>query len=809
MTPFFQDLRYALRMVRKTPAFTAVVVLTLALGIGANTAIFSVVDTVLLRPLPYKESDRLVVVWEKPPKGTRNSVSAANFLDWRDQNKVFEQLVAVGVGNFNLSGRDQPEQISGMRVSAGFFEMLAVQPALGRSFVPEDDRPGAQRVVVLSHALWERRFGADRKLIGEALTMDGEKHVVIGVMPAEFRFVTSPEMWTPLALDPAKAARDFHYLIPVARLKAGVSLEQARAQMEGIARNIERAYPKSNQGWSVTIEPMQEALVAPIRQGVLVLFAAVGFVLLIGCVNVANLLLAKGAARQREIAVRASLGAGRGRLIRQLLTESVVLAVIGGGLGLLLTIWLLRLLSAVLPFFALMATAPLSVDVRVLLFALALSLATGLLFGLVPAYRASKPDLHETLKEAGRSSTGGSGSHRLRGALVVAEVGLSLVLLISAGLMMRSLISLQQVKPGFRPENVLTMRLILPQSRYPTGERVRMFYRQMLEKVEALPGVRAAGLSGSLPLQGWSFGMPFEIEGHPPMVPAERPAAHFQMVSHGYFRTLGISLLKGREFSERDSETSPRVALVNETFVRRFLPKEEALGKRVRVETLISGQQQLGPPVAWEIVGVIRDVKVSTLRSDGEPEIYVPCMQSTWPGCVLSVRTATEPMSMAQAVRAAVQSVDKDQPVTAVRTMEQIVSESVSGPRIRAYLIGAFAGIALVLAGMGIYGVISYAVAQRTHELGIRMALGARRGDLLRMVVGQGMLLTLIGLAIGLAGAFALTRLLSGLLFGVTATDPATFAGVSAVLAAVALAACYIPARRAARVDPMVALRYE
>jgi putative ABC transport system permease protein len=808
MNTFLQDLRYAVRMLRQTPVFTAVAVLTLALGIGANSAIFSIVDTVLLRPLPYQDPERLVVVWEKPPGGRRNSVSAANFLDWRDQNKVFEHLVAIGFGSFNLSGGEQPEQVSGMRVSAAYFQMLGARPALGRAFLGEDDRPGAQRVVIFSYGLWLRRFGADPKVVGQAITMDGEKYIVVGVMPAQFRFVAGPELWTPIALDPAKAARDFHYLIPVGRLKPGVTLEQARAEMGGIARNIERAYPKSNQGWGVTIEPLHSSLVEPLRQSILVLFGAVGFVLLIACVNVANLLLAKAAARHREIAIRASLGAGRFRLIRQLLTESVLLALIGGVLGVLLAVWLVTIVPAVLPQFLTSALAPIAVDGRVLLFALAVSLATGLLFGLAPAWRSSSLNLHETLKEASRGSTRGSGG-RFRGALVASEVALSLVLLIAAGLMIRSLFSMTQVKPGFRPENVLTMRLTLPQSRYPAAQQVRLFYRQMLDRVAALPGVRAAGLSSSLPLQGWSFGMPFEIEGQAPRPKAELPAAHFQMVSPGYFRAQGIALRKGREFTERDNEAGPPVALVNETFVRRYLANEEPLGKRVRVEALISGQQKLGPPIAWEIVGVIGEVKVSSLRSDGEAEIYVPCWQSTWPGSALSIRTATEPMSLAQAVRTAIQSVDKDLPVTGVRTMEQVVAASVTQPRFFAGLITVFAGLALLLAALGIYGVMSYAVTQRTHEMGIRAALGARQRDLLRMVVGQGMLLAAIGLAIGLAGAFGLTRLLTSLLFGVSATDPLTFIAVSLLLAAVAFAASYLPARRAARVDPMVALRYE
>lgn len=804
-----QDARYGLRLLRKSPGFTTVTVLTLALGIGANTALFSVVDCLLLRPLPYQDPDRLVVVWEKPPQGRRNSVSAANFLDWRDQNRVFDHLVAVNFSSFNVSTKGMPERIRGMRVSADLFDMLGTKPLLGRGFVAEEDRPGAGRVVVLSHALWQRRFGADPRILDQVLTVDGEKCAIVGVLPPGFRFPAAPEMFAPIAFDPAKVTRDFHYLIPIGKLKKGVSLVQARAQMEGIARNIERAYPKSNKGWSVNLQPMQETLVEGARLAVLVLFGAVGFVLLIACVNVANLLLAKAAARQRELAVRASLGAGRARLMSQVLTESVLLSLMGGVLGLALSFWLVRLIPAIVPEFVLSGTAEMGIDWRVLLFTLALSLATGLLFGLAPAWRASNVNLHDTLKEAGRGSIGASSGRRFRSALVVVELALSLTLLVGAGLMIRSMAATYSTDPGFRPENVLTMRLSMAEARYPRAEQVRAFDRLLLEKVRALPGVRAASISMSLPLQGSYFGMPFQIASHPAVPVAERPGAPYQLVTDDYFRTMGITLRKGRFFAERDDESAPRVAVVNETFVRRYLPKEEPLGQRLLIEQLLSGKRELGPMVPWEIVGVMANVKFGGLNSDEVPEIYVPLMQCTWPGGVLALRTALEPSSMAQAARAVVQSLDRDMPVTDVKTMQQIAVESVAQSRLQAWIVGVFAAVALILAALGIYGVMSYSVAQSTHEMGIRLALGARPADLLKMTIRKGMVIAAIGLAIGLAGAFALTRVLASLLYAVKPSDPLTYVTVSVLLLAVAALATYIPARRAARVDPIIALRWE
>ncbi len=810
MQSLLQDLRYGFRMATKNVGFSAITILTLAIGIGANSAMFSVVDSVLLRPLPYKDSDRLVVVWEKPPDGERNVVSAANFLDWREQNHVFENIAATTFRSFNLAGKDRPERIEGMRVSWDFFEALGIQPVSGRSFVAADDLPGAARVALLSNGLWHRKFGADPGLIGRTLTVDGQACTVIGVMPPEFRFFGSPEMWMPIALDRSQAARDFHWLVPLARLKPGVSLQQARAEMEGIAKNIARDYPKSNKGWSAVIQPVRASILQRSqRDMVLVLFGAVGFVLLIACVNVANLLLAKAAVRQRELAVRSSLGAGRFRLVQQLLSESVLLAFAGGLLGLILAFWFVKIPPLFLPQFLVSGCAEIGIDWRVLGFTLFLSLLTGLLFGVAPAWRAANTNLHDTLKETVRGSSSGAAGTRYRDVLVAAEIALSMVLLIAAGLMARTLLAMQSVDPGFRPDHVLSMRLSMATESYPDAARVRSFYRRVLDRIGSLPGVQSASVSMTLPLQGSSFGMPFQVASHPQVPISEAPGAAYELVSHDFFRTFGVALRKGRVFSERDDESAPRVAVVNETFVKQVLPKEEPLGQRLLVEELISGKTQLGPPLAWEIVGVIGDMKFGGLNDSGVAVIYVPIMQCTWPHGALAMRTAVEPKSLAQAARSAIAEIDKDLPITGVKTMEQVVVESMSESRSQTWLIGAFAVVALALAALGIYGVMSYSVSQATHDMGVRIALGARGFDILKLVLGKGILLTGAGLAVGLGGALALTRLLSSLLFGVKAIDPLTFASVAILLGFIALSACYVPARRATRIDPIEALRYE
>jgi predicted permease len=804
-----QDLSYGLRKLRNNPGFTLVTALTLALGIGANTAMFSVVNSILLRPLPYKDSNRLVVVWEKPPKGLRNSVSAANFLDWREQNKVFDHLVALTMGGSNISGKDMPERVDSMRTSWDFFDLLGVQPALGRSFKAADDNPGAPRVAVISYKLWQRKFASDPRIVGRQITVDSAPCTIIGVMPKKFRFFFAPEMWMPLALDRTQITRDFHFLIPIALLKPGIPLAQARAEMDRISKNIERAYPKSNKGWGAFIELVQDVVLEGQQQTIWVLFGAVGFVLLIACVNVANLLLAKAAVRQSELAVRASLGANRSRLVMQLLAESVLLALAGGALGLMLALWLVKILHTLIPPAMLAGFTEIAVDWRVLLFTLAFSIATGLLFGLIPALRTTGFNLHDRLKEGWRGAGPASSHMRFQGLLVIAETALSLVLLACAGLMIRSLFAMQNVNPGFRPDHVLTMRLSMPDGKYPGAANVRTFYRQALERVERIPGVLSASICMTLPLQGSSFGMPFQIASHPQVPISEAPGAPYELVSHGFFRTMGISFKKGRSFTERDDENGPPVAIVNETFVKQFLPKEEPLGQRLMVEELVTGKTQLGKPIPWEIVGVIKDVKFGGLNSGGVPVIYVPMLQSPWPAGALSLRTTVEPMSVAQAVRLALAKVDRDMPVIGVQTMDQVVVNSMSQSRVQTWFFGSFALAALALASLGIYGVMSYFVSQSTHDMGLRIALGARTKDVLKLVLVKCMLMTIAGLLVGVGSALALTRLLSSFLFAVKPTDPWTFVAVSLLLAIVALIAGYIPARRATKIDPLVALRVE
>jgi putative ABC transport system permease protein len=810
MQTLWQDLRYGVRLLVRSPGFTATAVLCLALGIGANTAIFSVVDAVLLKPLPYQDPDRLLMLWEKPPGGGNNVVSAANFRDWSDQNRVFEGMAAIATDSFNLSGVEEPENVPGKRVSANFFALLGPKPALGRTFLPEEEQTGKDKVVVLSYNLWQRRFGGDPHLIGKPITLNSRKYTVVGVMSSYFTRDLPAHLWIPLAFETKQPNREFHFLEVLARLKPGVTLGQAQAEMDIIAQSIAQQYPKTNRNWGVTLQPFRDQIVArDLRQSLLVLLGAVGFVLLIGCANVANLMLARGASRQKEVAVRAALGAGRSRLIRQFLTESALLAMVGGSLGFLLAYWLVDLLTAVMPPFTLPSEAEVAVDQRVLLFTLGVSLLTGILFGLAPAWQTTKPHLNESLKEGGRSSTASLGRYRFRSWLVVAEVALALVLLVGAGLLIHSFWRLHQVRPGFRSDKVLTMAMTIPRTKYSQAEQVAAFYRQTLQRVEALAGVERAAVSSTLPLRGWNIGMPFSIEGRAAQAAAELQGALFQIISPGYFQAMGIPLLKGRGLTEQDTSQAPHVAVINQVMVSRFFAKEDPIGKRLMTESLISGREQLGPTVLWEIVGIAGNVKDSGLREQESPAIYVPSAQSPWPFMSLAVRTRTDPVGMVSAVKSAIREVDPDQPVTDVKTMDQIVAESLSQPRFWVMLLGLFAVIAWVLAAVGIYGVLSYSVTERTHEIGIRMALGAERRDVLRLVIGQGMVLILMGVGIGLAGAFGLTRLMSSLLYSVTATDPVTFLVVSLLLTAVACLACYIPARRATKVDPMVALRYE
>lgn len=801
MQTIWQDLRYGARTLLKQPGFTLVAVITLALGIGANAAIFSVVNTVLLRPLPYAEAERLMMIREtKLPQFPEFSVAPGNFLDWKKQNTVFERLVAYRGASFNLIGTGEPERLRGMQVSEGFMDMLGVQPQLGRDFLLEEDQPGRNQVVVLSHGLWQRRFGGDPKLLNQSITLSGQPYTIIGVMPAGFRFGSSEtELWTPMAFTAQQAQQHGgHYISALGQLKPGVPLTQAQAELSTIAERLAQQYPESNTGWNVKLTPLLEFTVREIKPALLVLLGAVAFVLLIACANVANLLLARAAARQKEIAIRTSLGAGRGRIVRQLLTESVLLALAGGGLGLALAAWgtdvLLKLAPPDLP-----RVSDVALDWRVVAFTLALTLLTGVLFGLVPALQASKPNLNETLKDAGRGSTEGGRRQLIRSSLVVLEVASALVLLVGAGLLIKSFLRLQQVDPGFNPKNTLTASVALPQKKYPEEKQQAAFYQQLLEKISALPGVQAAATAVVVPLSGNDYVLGFEIEGRPKV--ENQPSTNYYAVSADYFKAMGIPLLRGRVFTDRDTADTTRVAVINESMAQKFFPHEDPLGKRIHVTN--------GPTTYREIVGIVGDVKEYGLDRATPLQTYEPFLQKPNSSMFLIVRAAGDPANLSGAIRREVLSLDKEQPVASLRTLEQLIATTIAQQQFSMTLLGVFAAVALLLSAIGIYGVLSYAVTQRTNEIGIRMALGADQGAVLKLVVGQGMLLTLTGIGAGLVAALALTRVLATLLFGVSATDPLTFGAIALLLMLAALLACWIPARRAMKIDPLVALRYE
>ena len=808
LNDFLQDLRYALRMLLKNPAFTIVAVIALALGIGANTAIFSVVNTVLLRPLPYKDPERLVMVWEDASKHgyPRDTPAAANFVDWRDQNQVFEGMAAIADESFNLTGAGDPERLEGRRVSANLFPMLGVEPQIGRVFSAAEDQPGSQRVVLLSYGLWQRRFGGDPSIVGKPLTLNGESHTVVGVMPARFQFPTSDDQaWVPIAFTPEQAARrNRHYLQVVARLKPGVSLGQAQTEMSTIATRLEQQYPQSNADLGATVTSLHEHLVGDIRPALLILLGAVSLVLLIACANVANLLLARAAVRQKEIAVRIALGARRLRLVRQFLTESVLLSTLGGIVGLAIAFTGLVLLRTFIPE-NISQAREISIDLKVLGFTLFVSVLTGVIFGLAPAIQAVRFNQSETLKEGGRdAATGGSGK-RLRSVLVMAEVAISLVLLIGAGLLINSFLRLRNVDPGFRADNLLTMKIVLPEPKYEEFERRQAFYTDLVQRVESIAGVRSAAVTTNLPLYRQGNSITVRIEGKPEPPPGQEQVVVTRIISPGYFDTMTIPLLSGRKLNDQDVATSRNAsAVISETMARRFWPNEDPVGKRFAPGRVTSDEDWIN------VVGVVKDVRQFELTAEPRPQMYLSYRQAGFfAPRDLVVKTDIEPTSMAATVRNAVWEIDKDQPVSDIRTMEAILADSIARQRFSMLLLAIFAGVALILAAVGIYGVMSYSVAQRTHEIGIRMALGAQTGAVLKLAVGYGMKLVIIGIVVGLIAAFALTRLMSTLLFGVTATDPTTFTLISLLLVGVAALASYIPARRATKVDPIIALRYE
>ena len=809
MTTLLQDLKYGLRMLAKNPGFTAVAVITLALGIGANTAIFSFVDAVLLKPLPFPHPERMVMVWEKPPDGGRNVVSTLNFLDWKNQNSVFDAMAAQGGATMTLTGADLPVMLRVGLVSAPYFNIFGAEPLLGRTFAPDEDQPGKQHEAVLSHRVWENRFGADPGLIGRTISLDGEAYTVIGVMPPGLFDRSWPDLWAPLAFQPTDLTRDYHWLVSFARLKPGVTLEQARQQMNSIASRIAHDYPKSNKGWGATVTRYADTMVDDdLRKTLLVLLAAVGAVLLIGCVNLANLLLVRGAGREREVAIRAAMGGSRTRLVRQFLTESVLLAGLGGSVGVLVGWQLLLAMNRWIPRFLLPAEADVRLDARVLIFAAAIAVATGILFGIAPAVHGVRTDLVGSLKEGGRAATSGSGRKQIRNTLVVAEIALAFVLLSGAGLLLRSFYQLQQVNPGFDSTNVITMELPLSLQQYPDGPRIVGYQQQVMEKVQAVPGVRSAAVANSLPLEGWADGMHFQIEGRPFVDPSNRPDCGFKTASPSYLSAVGLRLLRGRWLAETDTAATIPVTVINETMAKQNFQGQDPLGQRILIDQLIPGQPAVGPEIPWQVVGVVADEKIHKL-DESSAGLYVSYKQSPSLGTALVVRGAMDPARLVKSIQSAVWQINSSQAFDEIKTLERIKSDSLGENRLRTILLGAFAGLALLLAATGIYGVISYSVAQRTHEIGLRAALGASRWAQLGLIFRDGMTLTAIGMGIGIMGALGLTRLLASLLFGVSPHDPWTLALVGVTLAVVAGAACLIPARRATKVDPMVALRYE
>ncbi len=808
-----QDLRYGLRMLLKNPGFTLIAAVTLALGIGANTAIFSVVNGVLLRPLPYKDPQRLVMVFAPRRLDQEFLLSSGGFTVLRNQNQVFEQVAAFlpMLDSSNITGDGEPEFLGGVLVSANLFTLLGAEARYGRTFLPEEEKPGANRVVIFSHSLWQRRFRSDHKIIGGTISLNHEPYTVVGVMPPGFQFPRGDmltgwlqreiDIYIPLALTPEQMNNRRPQVLPViARLKSQFSIEQAQAEMTGIAARLKQQYPDTNRDDSIRLAPFHQQVVGRVRLALLVLLGAVGFVLLIACANVANLLLVRAAARRKEIAVRAALGAGRRRLIRQLLTENLLLAVLSGLLALLLAFWGVDLLQTIIPE-NLPRADEIGVDGGVFGFTLLISLGAGILFGLIPAFQASRVNLSDALKEGGRSSNGSS-RHHFRNLLVVSEVALALALLVGAGLMLRSFIRLMSVDPGLDPQNVLTVDIRLSRSRYSPPQQA-VFFQQLLERLRTLPGIQAAGAVYPMPLSGMEEGIGFSIEGQPPPAPGEQRTAGPRGVSPDYFKAQGIQLLKGRVFTESDGSDTPPVVLINEAMARRYWPNQDPIGRR------ISFNLRNGQPVWCEIVGVVKSVRHMALDEELRPEIYIPFTQHPLAFMTLVARTDSDPLGFVAAVRSQVQAVDKDQPITNIRTMEEILARSVSQPRFNLMLMAIFAGLALLLAAVGIYGVMSHLVTQRTHEIGVRMALGAQTRDVLRLVIRQGMALMLTGLLVGLITALGLTRLMRNLLFDVSATDPLTFFVIALLLALVALLACYLPARRATKVDPLVALKYE
>ena len=814
----WQDLRYGARMLVKNPGFTLIAFLTLALGIGANTVIFSIVNAVLLRPLPFREPDRLIAIRErKLPEITETQVSPGSFLDWREQNNVFERIEAITIRDFNLITRDNPERVAGMLATHGFLPMLSLQPMIGRHFLPDEDRPGHNRVVILGYGLWQRRYGGDPNILGQQIILDDQNYTVVGVMPLDLGLnIGAIDVWAPLAITAEQAQQHgSRYLFVCGRLKPEITLEEAHQEISRIANGLSKQYPDSNTGWDVRLFSLLDYAADHQKPKLLLLLGAVAFVLLIACANVANLLMARAAVRRKELAIRAALGAGRSRIIRQLLSESMMLALAGGIAGVVVANWGVKILwaTSLMDQFRI-RTTNLSLDARMLVFSLAAVMLTGCVVGIVPALQASKPNLSEMLNEGGRGSTGGRRQQLARDTLVALEVALSLVLLVGAGLMIRSFIGLQLVNPGFNPSNVRTISLSLPKEKYPEEERQAAFYTELIERVASLPGVRTAGAACAVPFSRFwrDFAEEsriifpsFKIAGRAPYPAGYEPRADYSSVSPDYFKTMEIPLLRGRYFTERDTKGTTRVAIINKTLATRFFPDEDPIGKRIHLTDGLTG----GDEVYREIVGIVGDVRSFGLENEAPEQIYEPFGQQPFPFMTLVLRTAGDPAGLNEAIRRETLNLNRGLPIVNISMLDRQVGGSTAQQQSLAVLFSTFAAVAIGLAVVGLYGVMSYTVARRTQEIGIRMTLGAQRVDVLGLILRHGARVTLCGIAIGMLAAWAVTRLLIGLLYGVTATDPLTFIGVSILLIGIALLACYIPARRATKVDPIVALRNE
>jgi len=808
MTTLFKDIRYSIRSLLKHPGFTAVVVATLAVGIAANTTIFSTVDALLLHPFSFPNQERLLVLWEQNPAvGTvRGSVAPGNFTDWREQNKTCEQLVAIDQLSFDLSDGTHPERFPGYGVTQGFFDALGVKAAQGRTFLPKESEPGREQVVVLKNSFWQERFDGDPKLVGKTITLNRKPFTVVGVMPPDFNYpYNAGVMWTPLIFDrDEQHDRQSHYLRIIGLLKPGVTIGQAQAELHAVAKRAQELFPETNSGRDIGVVTLTDDAVRGARTGVPILMGAVVFVLLIACANVANLLLVRAVARQRETAVRLALGASRARLIRQALTESAILGILGGTIGLFISVWAIEALARGIPedyskFIP--GWNRLGINLNVLFFTFAVSMLAGMVAGLAPVWHSTRTNLNEALKAGGRGDSGRGGHSRIRSTLVVAEVALSLVLLVGAGLMVRSFIAMQRADLGIKPENVLALQISLPRDSYEDKNKRRDFYQQLLGRIGSMPGVMNSGVVSIVPFSSSNNSNTFQVVGQAPFTKGAEPYVEIRVTTPGYFDAIGTSLRGGRLFTAQDDAKAGRVILVNETFARKYLPGQQPIGQRIE----LGGEEK----EIHEIIGVVADVKNDDLDEAPDPAAYLPYSQNSYLTMNLIIRGTQDPTRMVSGVRSEVNALDPAIPVSNIKTISQMIYERVSPKRLMTYILAVFALCALLLASVGIYGVMSYAVSQRTQEIGIRMALGARTADVLKLVVSNGMKLTLIGVVIGLAGAFALTRFLENLLFHVTPTDTVTFIAVATSLIVVALLASYVPARRATKVDPLVALRDE